>query len=539
MQSPKLLCTVLFALAAVFTLGIDADQRHLTSGNTADLRQGKESDLERRSFSDEIPQGKWSIAAVPDVQQAEDAVAPVVVSGVSSLMGKDKWAGMLKVVQVRLTNRTSKTVRAVRLGWIIITAADRKANKPDREAKLKGDTTPLFEVDLPEGASKRIDSPIINFIKEAKPLLKNGALNGDFYLKVRVREVLFEDGTNWIDGETVSFLKTSYRPLTAQSGFNCPNKHCVSRNADGRLDTCETDIQPGISCWINTASCGDFCICNNDTCAGCKDEDNDGVGTCEGDCDDRPNSVEAFLTHPGESETCDGALDNDCDGLEDSADPDCAATGPDCSAFGNCGDYNCIECDYTRCRCTRFRTNTPILVDIAGDGFRLTDGAGGVNFDLNGDGARERLSWTVAGSDDAWLALDRDDSGTIDSGRELFGNFTPQPPVPPGVERNGFRALAVYDAPENGGNLDGVIDIHDGVYSHLRLWQDVNRDGLSEAGELRLLPLLGVEVIHLDYNESKRVDEHGNEFRYRAKVDDARKAKVGRWAWDVSLVGAP
>ena len=47
---------------------------------------------------------------------------------------------------------------------------------------------------------------------------------------------------------------------------------------------------------------------------------------------------------------------------------------------------------------------------------------------------------------------------------------------------------------------------------------------------------LDVAVLHLDYHESKRTGGFGNQFRYRAKVDDDRKARVGRWAWDVFLV---
>lgn len=35
---------------------------------------------------------------------------------------------------------------------------------------------------------------------------------------------------------------------------------------------------------------------------------------------------------------------------------------------------------------------SPIIVDVLGDGFRLTDNTAGVNFDLNSVGVRERLS---------------------------------------------------------------------------------------------------------------------------------------------------
>jgi hypothetical protein len=179
---------------------------------------------------------------------------------------------------------------------------------------------------------------------------------------------------------------------------------------------------------------------------------------------------------------------------------------------------------------------SPVLVDVLGDGFNLTDAPGGVLFDLNSDGVRERISWTAAGSDDAWLALDRDGNGAIDNGRELFGNYTPQPKS---VNANGFIALAEYDGRDKGGNGDGMINAADVVYNSLRLWRDANHNGVSDSDELHTLPSLNVVTFSLAFRESRRRDRWGNEFRYRARVYGNARTGNGRWAYDLFLLTAP
>jgi hypothetical protein len=180
-------------------------------------------------------------------------------------------------------------------------------------------------------------------------------------------------------------------------------------------------------------------------------------------------------------------------------------------------------------------TNTtcdPILLDLKGNGFDLTNTADGVVFDIRATGHPFRIPWTK-GTDTAFLVLDRNGNGAIDDGTELFSNVSPQPAS---SSPNGFKALAQYDLPANGGNGDGVIDSRDAVFSSLRLWVDVNHDGISQPEELHTFPELGVLSISLDFQRNDKRDQYGNIFLFRTKVNPDPQADVGKKAYDVFFV---
>lgn len=179
----------------------------------------------------------------------------------------------------------------------------------------------------------------------------------------------------------------------------------------------------------------------------------------------------------------------------------------------------------------------PLVFDLDGDGIEtISIVDSDAFFDLDNNGFTENTSW-VRG-DDGLLAFDRNEDGSINGSSELFGDRTL---LSDGVTlaSSGFEALGEYD-----GNLDGVIDVNDAVYSDLRIWRDVNEDGVSASTELKSLMELGIVSIALSYLSTGIIDASDNiqvrlgEFTR----EDGSKGSVGEYLFNrdtANTVDAP
>jgi hypothetical protein len=183
-----------------------------------------------------------------------------------------------------------------------------------------------------------------------------------------------------------------------------------------------------------------------------------------------------------------------------------------CASQGADYYWNGGECVWT--------PGSPIIVDTARDGYKLTSVDEGVLFDLNADGTPEHVAWTRAGSDDAFLAMDRNGNGRIDDGSELFGNHTPAYADRSDVATmNGFEALKFTEGPSYGTSYaDSLIDARDSAFGRLLLWRDLNHNGISEPDELESAAAAGVTGISTEYKTKRKIDGYGNEFRQKGTI---------------------
>ncbi|MDP2795026.1 MAG: calcium-binding protein, partial [Sulfurisoma sp.] len=145
----------------------------------------------------------------------------------------------------------------------------------------------------------------------------------------------------------------------------------------------------------------------------------------------------------------------------------------------------------------RFFASSPLALDLNGNGLiddiALTNSP--VYFDLTNDGIAEKTGWLAA--TDGLLGLDMNGNGIIDNRNELFGT-DPQ--------HTAFdRMRELVDA-----NQDGTINADDPLFGALRVWQDSNQDGISQAGELHTLAQLGITAIDATAVAVSQTTAHGN-----------------------------
>ncbi|MFZ5968303.1 MAG: calcium-binding protein, partial [Bacillota bacterium] len=144
---------------------------------------------------------------------------------------------------------------------------------------------------------------------------------------------------------------------------------------------------------------------------------------------------------------------------------------------------------------------SPIILDLDGNGVKTTSVLNSVYFDHDANGFAEKSGWVDV--NDGLLVRDINGNEIIDSGRELFGDNTLLKNGSKAV--NGFAALSEYDD-----NKDGKINSSDEIFQQLKIWKDVNLDGISQVEELYSLSELGVKELNLSYDSTGTVDENGN-----------------------------
>jgi hypothetical protein len=191
-----------------------------------------------------------------------------------------------------------------------------------------------------------------------------------------------------------------------------------------------------------------------------------------------------------------------------------------CQADGATWDPVACNCNYS-----------PLLIQLtAGARYPLSGIEDGVMFDYRGDGVKRQTAWTLPMASEAFLAMDRNANGQVDSGAELFGNFTR---LHTGQNAsNGFEALAELDG--TGAARDGVINNADTAYYELRLWLDKNHNGVSEPDELSRLDDAGLTVIELAYGRTGRRDSDGNRLLYKSRAFvDMNGVQIPRTIYDV------
>ena len=164
----------------------------------------------------------------------------------------------------------------------------------------------------------------------------------------------------------------------------------------------------------------------------------------------------------------------------------------------------------------------PLVLDLDGDGIETVGAQGrhGALFDHNKDGIRTATGWVSA--DDGLLVIDRNSDGLINNGSELFGDNTA---LKDGSNaEHGYAALKELDI-----NSDGLVDAQDEAFQQLRVWRDLNQDGISQEGELFTLESLNIQSLNTAYQDANTRLGNGNSLAQKGSytLSDGQTREMG------------
>jgi hypothetical protein len=141
----------------------------------------------------------------------------------------------------------------------------------------------------------------------------------------------------------------------------------------------------------------------------------------------------------------------------------------------------------------QYRFVSPIAIDLNGDGVQSLSINKGVKFDMLNTGEKVSTGWIS--SADGLLAIDTNGNGKIDNRAELFG----------GGVGDGFAKLGSFDS-----NRDGFVTANDVDFGKLKVWQDKNSNGITDANELFSLADVGIASLKVAHTSNFTLDAQQN-----------------------------
>ncbi len=123
-----------------------------------------------------------------------------------------------------------------------------------------------------------------------------------------------------------------------------------------------------------------------------------------------------------------------------------------------------------------------MILDLGDDGIETLDiDETNIYFDTQNNGFATKTGWVS--KNEGFLVVDKNNDGKITQQSEMFGSET----------KSGFEDLKAYDS-----NNDGVINSLDTKFNELKIWQDLNENGITDEGELKTLEQMGINSIGLN-----------------------------------------